>query len=160
MKISTSRFGELEISEDTIITFPSGLVGLPRHTRYVVFDVEQDSGYQWLQSLDDVSLAVIIIRADCIESDFHAQLTEENVKDLNILQDDQVEIVVIVNIPANRPDQATANLRAPIVVNLRTRVAKQIILHESLPLQVPLFAEVQESLREETVCEQEVVKTS
>ncbi len=160
MKISTSRFGELEISEDAIITFPAGLVGLPRHTRYVVFDVEQNSGYQWLQSLDEASLAVIIVRADFIESDFHAQLTEENVKDLSILPDDQVEIVVTVSIPANRPDQATANLRAPIVVNLRTRVAKQIILHESIPLQVPLFAEVTESPQKETVCEQEVVKAS
>ena len=160
MKISTSRFGEVEVSEDAIITFPSGLVGLPRHTRYVVFDVEQASGYQWLQSLDEASLAVVIIHADFIQPDFHAQLTEESVMDLDIKQDDQVEIVVIVSIPANRPDQATANLRAPIVVNLRTRVGKQIILHESIPLQAPLFAQEQDVPHDNAACMKEVVKTS
>ncbi len=160
MKIATSRFGELEISEDSIITLPSGLVGLPRHTRYVVFDVEQDSGYQWLQSLDDATLAVVIVSANDIQQDFQAQLTEENVMDLGILQDDQVDVVVIVSIPTNRPDQATANLRAPIVVNLRTRIGKQVILHESIPLQVPLFVDDNVCAQEEAVDVQEVVKTS
>ncbi len=160
MKISTSRFGELEVPEESIITFPSGLVGLPRHTRYVVFDVEQDSGYQWLQSLEDDTLAVVIVHADFIQPDFHAQLTEDNMKDLEIMPNDQVEIVVIVTIPSSRPDQATANLRAPIIVNLRTRVGKQIILHESIPLQVPLFAEEPDVAVEEAVSVQEVVKTS
>ncbi|MGB0908738.1 MAG: flagellar assembly protein FliW [Nitrospirales bacterium] len=160
MKISTSRFGELEVPEESIISFPTGLVGLPHHTRYVVFDVDRDSGYQWLQSLEDETLAVVITHADLIQADFEAQLTDDNVKELNIMPNDQVEIVVIVTIPSGRPDQATANLRAPIVVNLRTRVGKQIILHESIPLQVPLFAEEPSEAVEDSVCVQEVVKTS
>ena len=138
MKIQTSRFGEVDVPEESIVMFPLGLVGLPRHTRYVVFDVEHNAGYQWLQSLDDPTLAFVIVQADLIQPDFQAQVAEESLADLDVAPDESLAIKVIVSIPQGRPDQATANLRAPIVVNLRTRKAKQIILHESLPLRVPL----------------------
>ena len=159
MKISTSRFGEVNVPEDAVITFPSGLIGLPQHTRFAVFDVEQNSGYQWLQSLEDETLAVVLAQADLIQPDFHTQVTNESVKELEILKDDQVAISVIVTIPSGKPDQATVNFRAPIVVNLRTRVAKQVILHESIPLHYPLFRETQE-VEEVAVCLEEVGKTS
>ncbi|WP_447968307.1 flagellar assembly protein FliW [Nitrospira sp. M1] len=161
MKVATSRFGEVEVTEESIVTFPSGLVGLPNYVRYVVFDVEQGSGYQWLQSLEDETLAVVIMPADVLEPEFPKQITEESVMDLNVNNDDQVSISVIVTIPAGRPDQATANFRAPIVVNLRTRIGKQIILHESIPLHVPLLPEEPEAEGEtsDTICLQEAMKS-
>ncbi|GJL53198.1 MAG: flagellar assembly factor FliW [Nitrospirales bacterium] len=160
MKVATSRFGEVEVTEESMVTFPSGLVGLPNYVRYVVFDVEQDSGYQWLQSLEDETLAVVIMPADVLEPEFANQITEESVLDLNLTADDQVSISVIVTIPPGQPDLATANFRAPIVVNLRTRLGKQIILHESLPLHVPLMpGDSEESNTPAGTCLQEAMKT-
>jgi flagellar assembly factor FliW len=49
--------------------------------------------------------------------------------------------MAVVTIPSGKPDQATANLRAPLVVNLRTRKGKQLILHESIPLRFSLVSE-------------------
>ena len=160
MKVSTSRFGEFDVPEESIVTFPLGLVGLPNHTRYVVFDVEQDSGYQWLQSLEDATLAVVIAQAELIQANFSDHVSEESVTDLEIRNDDQISLSVIVTIPPGRPDLATVNLRAPIVVNLRTRKAKQIILHESLALQRPLASEEQGAVEEKTVCMQGATTTT
>ncbi len=157
MKVSTSRFGKVDVAEESIVTFPTGLVGLPTHTRYVVFDVEEDSHYQWLQSIEDETLAVVIVPADVIQSDFSANISEESVTELEINDDDQVSISVIVTIPPGKPEQATVNLRAPIVVNLRTRRAKQIILHESIPLQVPLTGETR-GAQEEVMCLEGVMR--
>ena len=160
MKASTSRFGEVDVSDDSIVTFPFGLVGLPQHTRFVVFDVEQNSGYQWLQSLEDETLAVVITQADLIQPDFSDLIAEENIKDLEVKKEDQVAISVIVTIPAGHPERATVNLRAPILVNLRTRIAKQIILHESIPLHFPLFVDQAQEKKDEHLCVGEAVKTS
>ncbi|MCA9472070.1 MAG: flagellar assembly protein FliW [Nitrospirales bacterium] len=139
MNVSTSRFGTVEVSEESLVTFASGLVGLPTHTRYAVFEVEGGGGYQWLQSLDDETLAVVMMPAEILEPDFVRTIPQESVAELDIQDDDQVSISVIVTIPPGQPDRATANFRAPIVVNLRTRMAKQVILHESIPLHVPLM---------------------
>lgn len=159
MKVVTSRFGEVEVTQESMVTFPSGLVGLPNHSRYVVFDVEQGSGYQWLQSLDDTTLAVVLMPADVLEPDFAEQITEESVVDLDLKDDDHVSILVIVTIPPGKPDQATANFRAPIVVNLRTRIGKQIILHESIPLHVPLVPDEHVVEESASVCAQGAMKT-
>jgi flagellar assembly factor FliW len=56
--------------------------------------------------------------------------------------------MAVVTVPSGQPEQATANLRAPLVVNLRTRKGKQLILHESIPLRFPLMPE-EEALQPE-----------
>ena len=49
--------------------------------------------------------------------------------------------------PDGQPEQATANLRAPLVVNLRRRKGKQLILNESIPLRFSLLSEGEEGVQ-------------
>ncbi len=149
MTIQTGRFGELEISEDTLLTFPSGLVGFPMIQQFVVLDVAEDCHYQWLQAIKEPNLALVIIDVHLIDPEFHAQVSDEGLAELGITQTDPVLILAVVTIPSGKPEEATANLRAPLVVNLRTRKGKQVILHESIPLHFPLMSE-------EDVVQQEV----
>jgi flagellar assembly factor FliW len=139
MKIQTSRFGTLDVSDETLLFFPSGLVGFPVCRRFVVLDAEEASDYQWLQSVDEPSLAFILVDVHLLQSDFQVDVPEEGMAELDLLQTDPLLIMAVVAIPSGSPDQATANLRAPLVINLRTRKGKQTILHESNPLRYPLL---------------------
>jgi len=139
MKIQTSRFGILDVSDDPLLSFPSGLVGFPDFRRFVVLEAAADSDYQWLQSCDDPSLAVVIVDVHLLQPDFRIDVPGEGLAELDMIQSDPILIMAVVTIPSGRPDQATANLRAPLVVNLRTRKGKQMILHESIPLRYPLL---------------------
>ena len=139
MKIQTSRFGILDVSDETLLIFPSGLVGFPTFRRFVVLDVAEDSDYQWLQSVDDPGLAVVIVNVHLLQPEFRVDVPDEGLAELDMLQSDPVLIMAVVTIPSGRPDQSTANLRAPLVVNLRTRKGKQMILHESIPLRYSLL---------------------
>ena len=53
MKIKTKIFGEIEIADDRIITFPSGIIGFPELTKFALLhDEESGSGaMHWMQSL-------------------------------------------------------------------------------------------------------------
>ncbi len=141
MTIQTSRFGELEVREETLLTFPSGLVGFPDVQQFVVLDVSEDCHYQWLQAIKEPDLALVIIDVHLIDPEFHAQVSDEGLVELGITESDPVLILAVVTIPSGQPEQATANLRAPLVVNLRTRKGKQLILHESIPLHFRLMPE-------------------
>lgn len=152
MKVQTSRFGELDISEESLIVFPAGLVGFPHLTKYAVFDTEKDSGYQWLQSVEDATLAVVIVQLAFVKPDLRITVPDEAVAELEISEDDPVSVSVIVTIPQGRPENATVNLRAPILVNLRTRRAKQLVLHESLPLQYPLIPDNGANVEDRKAC--------
>jgi flagellar assembly factor FliW len=139
MKIQTSRFGMLDVSDDTLLTFPFGLVGFPAFRRYVVLDPPEDADYRWFQSVDEPSLAFVIMDVHLLQPDFRTNLPEEGLAELGMTPTDSISIMAVVTIPSDQPDQATANLRAPLVVNERTRHGKQLILHESIPLRYPLF---------------------
>ncbi len=141
MTIQTSRFGELKVSEDTLLTFPTGLVGFPAVREFVVLDVAEDCQYQWFQAIKVPDLALVIIDIHLLDPEFKAEVSDEGLAELEITQTDPVLIMAVVTIPSGQPEQATANLRAPLVVNLRTRKGKQLILHESIPLRFPLMPE-------------------
>ena len=141
MTIHTSRFGELELSEDTLLTFATGLIGFPAIQEFVVLDMAEESPYQWLQAIGEPDLAMVIIDVHCLDPDFRAQISDEGLAELGVIEKDPVLIMAVVTIPSGQPEQATANLRAPLVVNLRTRKAKQIILHESIPLRFSLLSD-------------------
>ncbi|GJL67398.1 MAG: flagellar assembly factor FliW [Nitrospirales bacterium] len=139
MKVQTSRFGMLDVSDDTLLTFPSGLVGFPDFRRYLVLDPPEDADYQWFQSVDEPSLAFVIMDVDLLQPDFRTNLSLEGLAELDMTSADSISIMAVISIPSDHPDQATANLRAPLVVNGRTRQGKQLILHESISLRHPLF---------------------
>ena len=54
-------------------------------------------------------------------------MTEAEVADLSLENEEDAVISVIVTMPTN-PQQMTANLKAPLVFNLKNRLGKQIIL--------------------------------
>ena len=141
MKFHSNRFGDIEISEESLVIFPSGLVGFPNYKRYVVLDVAEESDYQWLQSIEEPSLAFVLIDVRILSSDIRVEIPEEFLPELEIQPNDPVLLLAVVTIPSDAPEQASANLRAPLVVNVRTRKGKQLILHESLPLRFPLIPE-------------------
>ena len=143
--IQTTRFGEIQVSADALLTFPAGLVGFPHVQEFVVLDVAEDCQYQWFQSLPEPDLAFVIIDIHLLNQDFEVEISDEGLTELGIGPADPVLILAVVTIPSGQPDQATANLRAPLVVNLRTRKGKQLILHESIPLKFPLSADAKDT---------------
>jgi flagellar assembly factor FliW len=154
MTIRTGRFGAIEVSKDSLLTFPSGLVGFPTAQQFVVLDVEDDCQYQWFQAVTEPDLAFVIIDVHLLDQEFQVEVSDEGLAELEIAQTDPVLIMAVVTIPSGQPQQATANMRAPLVVNLRTRKGKQLILHESIPLRFPLLVE-NESFQPEVALESE-----
>lgn len=141
MKLSSNRFGNLEVAEEALLTFPSGLVGFPSHRRFVVLEVGDSSEYQWLQCADEPSLAFVLVDLQVLDTDYQVEIPDDNLQELDVQSTDSLSLLAVVTIPADAPDRASANLRAPIVVNQRTRKGKQLILHESIPIRFPLIPE-------------------
>ena len=73
MKLSTRVFGEVEISEDKILTFPNGIIGFPDMTRFTLMhDSEKDdSSIHWLQSVDEPSFAMPVIDPLYVKEDYN-----------------------------------------------------------------------------------------
>jgi len=127
MQVKTSRFGEIDVPEEALISFPEGIVGFRDASRFVIFDCGEDGIFKWLQSCDNPELAFVICDASLIVPEYQIMIGE---KERQILQLENIEaaaVCLILIIPDN-PTDATANLLGPIIMNSDSRLGMQLVL--------------------------------
>jgi flagellar assembly factor FliW len=136
--IDSTRFGALEIADESIIEFPSGLIGLGG-SRYALVAREEDSAFVWLHSLDDPSLALPVTNPWRFFESYTVELSDVEAERIGI--DDPAEADVYVTVRAAEAlEDFSANLRAPIVIS-HGRGWQVINEAEEAPVRAPLFAE-------------------
>jgi flagellar assembly factor FliW len=130
MKVKTTRFGEIEVPEGDVIHLPSGLIGFPELKQYVLLDHDKDSPFKWFQSLEDGAIAFVLIDPLLFNPEYVAEVTDAELAELDVQSEEDLVISVIVTVPSN-PQNMTANLKAPLIFNLKNRRGKQVILNTS-----------------------------
>lgn len=127
MEVINTAFGPLQVESEKVITFPSGLIGFPQFHRYVVIDRDGGEGLlKYLQCLDQPSLGFVTLDPRVIFDDYAPEMPREDLESIGVSSLDEALLLCVVVVP---PDvtKMTCNLRAPVVVNPDTRMAKQII---------------------------------
>ena len=130
LRVKTTGFDEIEVKEEDVITLPAGLIGFPELKRYVLLDHDKDSPFKWLQSLDDGAIAFVLINPLLFKPNYTVEVNEAEVADLTLENEEDAVISVIITMPSN-PKNMTANLKAPLVFNLKNRKGRQVILNNS-----------------------------
>lgn len=130
--LRTTRFGTLNVVTDDVIEFPAGLLGLEDCHQWILLSDANNEALGWLQCLSrpETALAVVSPRRFVPEYRFRTYRSELAPLDLAAL--DEAQVLTIVSHFDGRP---VLNLKAPIVVNLRTRTARQIVANDDQPLQ-------------------------
>lgn len=144
MMVETTRFGSIAVAENDIITFPEGMLGFSKINQYVLVERVDDSLFLWLQALKKASVAFPLLEPQIFERNYKVDLLAEDRKALELDSVGHSKIFSIVTIPTD-PTKMTANLKAPIVINLKNRLAKQVILHQAdYPIRKSIFIDLQQ----------------
>jgi flagellar assembly factor FliW len=125
LTIQSTRFGTVEIAEDSVLQFPDGLIGLGG-SRYTLISRDPASPFLWLQSLDDPALALPVTNPHGFFSDFTLELSDEDAERLGLDATSSPDVYVTVS-ASSELENFTANLRAPILI--RAGRADQVINH-------------------------------
>ncbi|MHC4870338.1 MAG: flagellar assembly protein FliW [Planctomycetota bacterium] len=123
----TSRFGEIEIPDESSINFPEGVVGFKECSEFVIFDCGDDGVFKWLQSCNKDDVAFVICEAHLIIPEYRIILGQKELDALSAKSVDELITCLILCIPEN-PHDMTANLLGPIVFNAEKRVGMQLVL--------------------------------
>ena len=148
MKIKTERFGEVSYTSEDILFFPRGIPAFEDRHEWILAG-NDDSAIRWLQSLDDETLALPVTSPDAVRPDYNARIPEDELKLVGSMDPADLALLIVVSIPEAAPWDMTANLRAPILINIKTRKAVQVIaLNEEYPVRHVVFSEeVRERLK-------------
>jgi flagellar assembly factor FliW len=129
IRISTQRFGEMEFSEESVITVLGGIIGFPSLVRYVLIQRPNDAPFYWLQSLEDPTMALVLVNPVLFKADYDPRLPEALNEEL-AAEPGQITLFAIVTIPLGRPQDMTANLLGPLALNPASRLARQLVLDD------------------------------
>jgi flagellar assembly factor FliW len=129
MKYETARFGSVEIQDKDILLFPGALYGFDQEKEFVILplDPKIESPMEWLQSLRSRELAFIVTDPFLFVPEYKMVLSDSEMDQLKLESMESVAVRVIVTIPKVHSEM-TANLVAPLVINQKNRLAKQVVL--------------------------------
>lgn len=146
MKIKTSRFGEVEVNKDLCFEMVIPILGYEDENEYVFIEHKEQSNFRWFQSTKTPELAFVTTIAGCFGIDYSFELPVESQNRLGIETVDDVLAFNIVAIPHENPREATINLVAPLIFNIRNHKGGQVILADAtLKVNHPL-------IQKEAVC--------
>ncbi|SFL89115.1 flagellar assembly factor FliW [Paenibacillus sp. 1_12] len=130
MKINTLYFGELEYSKQEMFHFSNGLPGLEEHRDFLLIPMEEGVPFSYLQSLDEGSLSILVTNPFDYFHDYDFSMNEGTQFELQIEQPEDIEVWSAVTVTEDL-NEVTVNLLAPIIVNSKKKLGRQIILHDS-----------------------------
>lgn len=145
MIIKTTRFGNIQIEESDLLTFPEGILGFADLTKFVILDDPNDEVFAWLQSCEAGAIAFPVLEPELFTMNFKINLAKTDLETLKMKDaTHRSRVFSIVTIPDD-PTLMTANLKAPVVVNLENRMARQCVLQDNnLAIREPIFAKLQQ----------------
>jgi flagellar assembly factor FliW len=115
-----------EFGEDAVLSFPEGLPGFVAETQFVLLQRQSEYPLVYLQSTRTADLCFLALPVLSADSRYALELSDEDTVLLQVppcpVIGTDVLCLALVSLRANQP---TANLFAPIVVNLATRVSAQ-----------------------------------
>ena len=130
MQLETNRFGTIDVDEQSIITFTQPIIGFQEFRRFVLLDGPDGSALKWLQSTDSGDLAFIIMDPRHVVPDYEIKLGNFELTEMAVTQVEELDVYTLVVVPQD-PAQSRTNLKAPILINPKQRLAKQTILDKS-----------------------------
>lgn len=130
-----------ETKQKNIITFQNGILGFEDVHEYLLYH-EDDNNVIWsLQAADAETPSFIVIDPFTIVPDYRPELSAADLAAFGTTDFSSLCFLVIAVI---RPElsESVVNLKAPVVIDINTKQARQIILEDSdYPIRCPLFAD-------------------
>ena len=144
MEIMTRDFGKIEIDKSDIISFNSGLPGFENLKDFVLLPLAEESPFIIMQAVEDPDIAFVTIEPGNLIQDYEFEISDKVEKNLEI---DSISNLLILNIITlkDKIENSTANLSAPIIINLAAKLGQQVILDDQrYKVRYKIFAAAEE----------------
>ena len=135
MIVNTTRFGDVEIEVDDVLSFPAGILGYKNSRRWVILADKENPAVAWFQSLDHSDLAMAVVSPRRFVKDYQIKISEKQIEPLLISSLNQAYVLCFVS---RHQRKLTVNLRAPIVINLDRGLGMQVVTCDEQPTQYEL----------------------
>ena len=135
VRIETTRFGDLVIHEEHVLSFPAGMLGLEECRQWVLLADTSNDALGWLQSVDRAEIAMAVVSPRRFVPDYQVRVVRREIEAIDIQDPGESQVLVIVG---KNDHSVTLNLKAPLLFNMEQQIGRQVIVTNDLPVQFEL----------------------
>jgi flagellar assembly factor FliW len=133
--VETKYFGTRSYAEESVFAFPQGLPAFEDEKILVLIEVPEAGPLVFLQSMARASLCFLAFPILVVDKSYVLAIAPEDLDDLGLAPSRQPavgsEVMVLALVSLRDEFLATANLMAPIVLNVKTRRGLQAIRRDA-----------------------------
>ena len=143
--LATKTLGSVERSTAHILAFPEGLYGFPDEKEFALIEESKDSPFLWLQSAKQAELAFVIIDPGLFcKASYFPEVAPMDLETLGAKSVAECSVYLIVTIPSEHPEEMTANMQGPVLLNLTEKSGRQVIsLNDEHGVRVPILSQLE-----------------
>jgi flagellar assembly factor FliW len=130
MNINTKYHGEIEVNEGSLLSFEQGIPGFAEEKKFVLLPLPENDWFHILQSVSTPQLGFVVTDPFLFTKEYDFELDQGSVETLELTNEKNVKVLTILTMRETLTE-STANLQAPIIINLANNNAKQVILNDS-----------------------------
>jgi len=125
-------------TELPVLDMVQPLLGFPEHRRFALTRLDEIGMFCELRSLEQADLRFVVVPPAMFFPDYAPEIDDDLSETLGVRDASDLVVLSLVTL-GQTPQEATANLLAPVLVNHRNRRAAQVLLADvDLPLRAPL----------------------
>lgn len=139
IRLAKTRFGDIEVDDSRAVTFPRGLIGFPNARKFVLLEPRGRAQVAWLQCLDVPELAFPVVDGANFGEAYPRPAARDLAEAAGLGASDLALLVIVA--PTGPNKSLVANMLAPLIVDLESRTAAQVVLdHREFSASAPLTA--------------------
>ena len=113
--------------DENVIFFEEGLIGFPAAKRFILVESESLSPFRILKCVDDPNIGFLVLNPRSVINTYERSIPKECWRSLEVV-DKSDRLTLVISIIGKDPQESTANLQAPLLINHRKMLGKQLIL--------------------------------
>lgn len=135
----------LDLLQGKVLRFNGSILGFEELDEFEVSVVEEGSPYAYLQSIQDENISFLVVTPFVFYPNYTFEIEDNDKILLELNSNEEVAVINIVKIKEPYT-KSTVNLLAPLVLNIETEHARQLVLppQSTYGTNDPLFKEVPE----------------
>ncbi len=132
INVPSQALGAIEVRPESVITMAEPLAGFPDTAQYALIEHTRQGGSAagsvfWLQAVERPFHAFVVTDPWGVHPEYAPEISDADAQQLGLVSFEDARVFAILTVPRN-PSEITINLRAPVVVNVARKLAKQVVV--------------------------------
>ena len=127
-QVRNAEYKVLDVKEEHLFTFSEGIPGFEKVKRFLILTKPEEAPFGRLVAVD-FDLCFFVIDPWTVCQDYKPDIGDEEIKKIGSPSHAELLILAIVTIPGSNPQESTMNLAAPVIINVKEGVGRQVIIN-------------------------------